>query len=487
MKIRSDKGFLAGFASAVSALLFIGLLTYQNGQQYANTNKWVSHTHEVLYQLEKVMVSAVDAETGERGYIITGDTMYLEPFNASRNKLNGGLDRLGHLTADNPTQQQNIATLGMDANKLIIRLGQCIEVRRKDGFARAQAMVVSGQDKLILDDIRQQVNLVKNVELKILAARATDSEHDQHNFTLVFMVLIFTCIFFLAISYFIISNSLHALKKSEKETANKNTELEEKMLLLKQSEARLLANQTALSEANAELQKTNKELASFAYISSHDLQEPLRKIMIFADMVEHREGEKVSAFGKANIAKIQKSAKYMRKLIEDLLAYSMSDKTDKAFEKTDLNLLLADVKNVVGQNIQTIGGTMVYGTMPVLKIISYQIVQLFTNLILNSVKFARQGVPLSINIQAAKTSREVDGTQRKYWRISVTDNGIGFDTQYAERIFEVFQRLHKEEYEGTGIGLAICKRIAENHHGFITATGKPNDGATFDLYLPVEQ
>jgi PAS domain S-box-containing protein len=246
-----------------------------------------------------------------------------------------------------------------------------------------------------------------------------------------------------------------------------------------------------LLQANTELEKMNQELASFVYVSSHDLQEPLRKIQAFASRVIEREYQNLSPTGIDYFARMQEAARRMQLLIQDLLAYSRTNRKEQEFVKTNLNTLVTEVIEDLEQFIQDKNATLNIGDLPELMVIPFQLRQLFTNLISNSLKFRKENYPLVITIQGDKVSGTDINLPRQnadldYYRIEVRDNGIGFENEYAERIFEVFQRLHtRNEYEGTGIGLAICKKIVENHQGFITAKGEPGKGATFIIYLPV--
>lgn len=245
-----------------------------------------------------------------------------------------------------------------------------------------------------------------------------------------------------------------------------------------------------LENRNFELEQINTELESFNHVASHDLQEPLRKIQIFISRISAADMELISETGREYIAKIQQATSRMRTLIDDLLLFSRSNKTDKAFEKTDLNELLQNAKQELAEDIHDKNATVKSEKLPVLNVIPYQIQQLFINLISNSLKYAKPDIAPIISIDCeeiliSKVSFLKTNPEKKYYKITLSDNGIGFDQQFAESIFALFKRLHSpSEFPGTGIGLAICKKIVENHMGAIKADGKLNIGATFTIYLP---
>ncbi len=246
----------------------------------------------------------------------------------------------------------------------------------------------------------------------------------------------------------------------------------------------------SLEQQNFELEASNKELVAFNYAASHDLQEPLRKIQTFVSRLAEKENETLSETGKEFMGRINNSVERMRVLIEDLLQYSRTTKTEKVFENSSLNDLLDNAKVDLAQFIEEIGAKIQNQSLPKLKVIPFQIQQLFANLINNSLKYSKANVAPEIKISCKKVSAEDEdlipkSSKDKFYKITFKDNGIGFEQEYAEKIFVLFNRLHnKNEYEGTGIGLAICKKIVENHRGFIAATAKPNVGATFIIFLP---
>jgi light-regulated signal transduction histidine kinase (bacteriophytochrome) len=245
-----------------------------------------------------------------------------------------------------------------------------------------------------------------------------------------------------------------------------------------------------LEEMNRELIKMNEELSSFAYVSSHDLQEPLRKIQMFSKRILEKEINSLSEEGKDFFYRMDNAANRMRVLIDDLLKYSRTNTSQKLFVKTRLNELMMEVKQELYEKIMATNTIIEYESLPELNIIPFQFKQLFTNLVSNSIKFARKGVAPRITVKStlikgAMINNPAADTDKKYWHLSFADNGAGFDPQYNEQIFGLFQRLHgRKEYEGTGIGLAIAKKVVENHNGIIMAEGKENEGATIHIFLP---
>jgi len=237
------------------------------------------------------------------------------------------------------------------------------------------------------------------------------------------------------------------------------------------------------------LQQSNQSLEEFAYVASHDLQEPLRKISTFGEMLQKSAAnydERSATF----LTKIIESARRMQTLINDLLDISVISR-QKGFETVSLNAVLREVLQTLEHKLESTGGTVGSSPLPDAKVVPAQMRQLFQNLLSNSLKFARPGVPPRITVESrVMFGREVQELglppHGAYARITLTDNGIGFSNEYADKIFTIFQRLHgKSEYEGSGIGLAICKKIAEHHGGTIFASGRSGEGATFTVVLPV--
>ncbi len=242
-----------------------------------------------------------------------------------------------------------------------------------------------------------------------------------------------------------------------------------------------------------ELNHSNRELEEFAFVASHDLQEPLRKITTFSDRLSDKYKDVLTGDGLMYLSRMIASAENMRSLINDLLEFSRITKTQQPFETLNLNLVLKQVKTDLELIIEETGTEIISHSLPQVEAVSTQMKQLFTNIIGNAIKFHKPDVAPVITID---THRMTDDENIRYelkqscpyYKISISDNGIGFEDEYTTRIFQVFQRLHgKSEYPGSGIGLAICKKILEYHHGLIYAENVPGVGARFTFIIPEQQ
>ncbi len=253
---------------------------------------------------------------------------------------------------------------------------------------------------------------------------------------------------------------------------------------------KLKLSNSQLAKKKGELEIANIDLESFNYISSHDLQEPLRKIQNFASLIVAEEKNQLSPLGKDYFKRMQQIAKRMQLLIDDLLTYSKAKNSVHKFEKLNLNTIIEEVIKNYHSDIHEKKAEINVKNLCEINVIRFQFFQLFQNLFSNSLKFAKPNQPPQITIRSkmgrgntfknGKLSPDLN-----YCHIAYTDQGIGFDPKYGDRIFKVFQRLNSsEDYVGTGIGLAICKRIVDNHKGVITATSQLNKGVRFDIYIP---
>lgn len=249
----------------------------------------------------------------------------------------------------------------------------------------------------------------------------------------------------------------------------------------------------AMAATNAELEQRNQTLREFAYIASHDLQEPLRKISAFSNLVMEDYADEVDETAHHYLERMQDAAQRMSRLISDLLVYSRVTTRARPFEPVDLEAVIANVRSDLDMQMEDVDGTIETRDLPTIDADPTQMRQLLQNLISNALKFHREGVPPVVRIEAEvfpaqdpDWAARVDADADKICRLTIADNGIGFDEKYADRIFTPFKRLHgRGDYAGTGMGLAICRRIVERHGGDITVSSTPGEGTTFTVLLPV--
>ncbi|HEX5693586.1 MAG TPA: ATP-binding protein, partial [Arenimonas sp.] len=242
--------------------------------------------------------------------------------------------------------------------------------------------------------------------------------------------------------------------------------------------------EAALEQTLADLNARNRELQDFAFIASHDLQEPLRKIRAFADRLQERHAGSLAAEARDYLDRTSQAASRMQVLINDLLAYSRVAARGKPFTQVKLDGVLAGVIDDLEASLEASDGRIEAGGLPTLEADATQMRQLFQNLLSNALKFRCPDRPPVIRVEAEREA----GLDGPAWVLRISDNGIGFEPRHAEKVFAPFQRLHgRQEYEGTGIGLAIVRRIVERHRGTIQAEGRPGEGATFVIRLPERQ
>jgi light-regulated signal transduction histidine kinase (bacteriophytochrome) len=284
------------------------------------------------------------------------------------------------------------------------------------------------------------------------------------------------------------------MEKSVNNTIPQNTERTEpdiydykQMVLEKEKFQKILENKVR------ELDRSNKELEEFAYIASHDLQEPLRKITSFSERLKEKLPSNLEPDVQLYLNRMLAATDNMRTLIDNLLEFSRTSRISEPFVKTDLNNIISEVKADLELKIEETSTNISSEVLPVIDAIPMQMRQLFTNLFTNAIKFKGEGSTPKIDIKCAELNEEEKENNHlrqniKYYKIIVKDHGIGFDQEFSMKIFQIFQRLHgKAEYPGSGIGLAICKKIVENHAGRIFAESEPGKGAEFITILPESQ
>jgi signal transduction histidine kinase len=307
------------------------------------------------------------------------------------------------------------------------------------------------------------INKMLEIEGKLYNNRQQSKLHYKNRLDIYNMMILLVSVGFLG-TFFVLLDREHSRNRYYRKI------LEEKIVTLKQS---------------------NHELEQYAYVASHDLQEPIRKIIAFSDRLIHKHKSALETEAFPMLEKINKSATRMQFLINDLLMFSKISKPDINKTETSLNEILEEVLENLNDDIQKKGAIIHSEILPPAYVYPIQIFQLFQNLLSNSLKYSKPDVPPRINIKyevvighEIPDSNEIH-KESEFYKIDFEDNGIGFNQEYADKIFVIFQRLHgKEKFHGTGIGLAICKKVVVNHEGYISAYGKEQKGAVFSVYLP---
>ncbi len=465
-----------GLASAIIVLLASGWLSYRNIRRIARNEALVVHTHEVLDEIRDILATLADAESRQRSYLITGETRYLEPYRAAAATARARIDRAQELTVDNPVQQARVEKLRpmVDARLASLRTG--VGVYDRDGMEAVRAYVLGGRGRKEMESIHTLLGTMEKMELDLLGLR--EGESHQSYRTAVIALWLSTLLGFVLVgaAYGQMLRELATRRRGVEELARANDLLEE----------RVHRRTADLNLANESLQRSNRELEQFASVASHDLQEPLRKIQAFGDRLLTRCSSELGEQGRDYLARMLSSATRMRSLIDALLSFSRVTTKAQPFTLVNLETTAEEVVSDLEDRVQRMNGKVEVGPLPTLEADPFQMRQLLQNLIGNGLKFARPNESPHVQL-ASRTLPTTDGEIGRC-ELTVRDNGIGFEEIYLDRIFELFQRLHgRQEYEGTGMGLAICRKIVERHGGSITAKSAPDAGATFFINLPLRQ
>lgn len=413
--------------------------------------------------LSSLLISIQNAETGQRGYLITGDEKYLEPYVISLNSTPKALVKLSDYIKPGPDRAS------FERLRLLIRakyeeLTATVGQKRAGNDAETMARINSDEGMLLMDSIRTEISLLKESEMvrvdeKIARVNAI------FKIDLALRITVFAGLF--VILYFLYSRLRPLIRQLEETLRDKNEEIATR----KRAEK---ANNVLINR----LSNKNEELDHFAYIASHDLQEPLRTIDNFIGVIEEEQGETLGPEGQVYFSFIHDATSRMRTLIKTLLNYSQLGKGSE-LQTASLNQLITDVRKNLHARIEETEAVITTRDLPEIQCYPVELTQLFQNLIGNALKFTREGVKPVIEIF------HEEGTS--YRKISVRDNGIGMNEAAMNKIFQMFSRVNEAgAFDGHGIGLAFCRKIAEQHGGELTVDSSPGAGSTFHLTLPLQ-
>ena len=474
------KRVVAAFALAIALLIANAIISFRATNTLVENNRMVVHTQTVIETLGDVLSAVKDAETSQRGYIITRDESFLRFYSDALPRVAELIAKLKNLTADNLVQQQRLDALERAINIRLHTLEQNLELARKGDTASLVQGGRMSSGKLEMDEVRRIGLEIQGEEDQLLAARVDQSEQSVANTLFTFIVANTLVLGLLSIVYIVVGRDLAERKRAAERLRDAHDQLE----------VRVRERTLELNGTNLELERSNRELQDFAFVASHDLQEPLRKIQAFGDRLKTKHGPTLSEEAQDYLKRMQGAASRMHTLINDLLTFSRVTTKAQPFIPTDLNEVAEDVLADLEVRVQDTGGKVELGELPTIDADPLQMRQLLQNLIGNALKFHRPGVPPIIKIkgETANGTEASSGASAPVVHLTFADNGIGFDEKYLDRIFTPFQRLHgRGEYEGTGIGLAVCRKIVERHGGSLTAQSKPGEGSTFTATLPVIQ
>jgi signal transduction histidine kinase len=507
---------LAGFGLVVSLLVLLSLAAFANERANESAGSEVTQTITVISDSNTALAALLDMETSYRGYLLAGRPEFLDPYTAGQIVYRNALAKLVDETADNPDQMTRWQRIGMLAETWQqqvtepgIALRREVDAGRADRAAIDQ-LVGTGEGRRQFDAIREVFTAANAEEDRLLEQRTTQASAANQSLlvtlgagTLLALAIGLAAGLLLTrditdasgrlalAAEQIASGDLHQrVGLHRRDELGRSAEAFDRMAdRLEGSITRLEDSEQLLREQTMEFERSNRELQEFASVASHDLQEPLRKVRAFGDRLAAHEGPGLSPRGQDYLARMQDAAGRMQTLISDLLALSRVTTRGQPFTAIDLHHIAEQVIGDLEERIVQADGQVHLGPLPTIEADPTQMRQLLQNLLGNALKFHRPGVPPIVNVTATILGGdESDETDEARLQLAVVDNGIGFDEKYLDRIFTTFQRLHgRTEYEGTGIGLAVCRRIAERHNGSITAYSTVNEGSTFLVDLPVRQ
>ncbi|UTF59768.1 CHASE3 domain-containing protein [Gilvimarinus sp. DA14] len=461
--------------SMAAAYRSIGLM-HDNSQS-------VTNTLAVMGLIKDLKTELVNAESGQRGYLLTGDGQYLEPYHDALAKLDHLLATLAESTTEIEEQRVRFQAIQELVRAKIDEMQEVVALMHSNRRAEAVSLVRTDRGIALMRETSELISQMESDERALLYRNRMVAREDRE-FILNVLIANNTIGLLLALGVFIaVFRHNKKITTLYERIEQANNELEDKV------EERTLA----LQQYSEELQRSNRELEEFAFVASHDLQEPLRKIRAFGDRLRQKYSSELGERGADYVERMHAASERMSQLIDDLLSFSRVSTRQQPFEVVDLNKVVAQVRDDLEYAIEDANATLEVAELPTLDADASQLGQVFMNLIGNSIKFRREGVAPVIRVEAS-TGEEFalegdhlyDGVS--WCRLRFSDNGIGFDEQYAEKVFNLFQRLHgRDEYSGTGIGLALCRKIIERHGGKIEAKSQPGEGSEFIIHIPLQQ
>jgi signal transduction histidine kinase len=471
----SPRSLLITFAVALVVLTVNAFVLLNAVQRWRSSEETISDSYRVTSEIQAVVGATADAEAGELGFLMTGRRQFLEPYNAAKTSVYRHLDTLQVLVVGDTQQVRNVDRLRAEVARRLAWSDSLILQQQRDP-AEAAMSIASEQGRTLMNRVRTQEEAMLALEDERRDARVAASRRRARAIYATFAVSTLLALGLVFGLYRIVRRDQETREIAARALKMNNERLEARVA---ERTAEIASANEALTRSNQELQRSNRELQEFAFVASHDLQEPLRKIRTFADLLREEHGAGLDDEAQHYLGRMQQAATRMSRLISDLLTFSRVSTKARPFEPVALDDVLREALDDLDMVIQDTGADVQAVPLPRIEADPIQMRQLFQNLVGNALKFHRPDVSPEVRIRPVPADDDANVA------IEVADNGIGFDPKYAERIFVPFQRLHtRGEYDGTGIGLAVVRRIVERHGGAVTVESEEGQGTTFVVTLP---
>ncbi len=478
---RKDRLLVFGETVAfLFAIIIIGVnayLAFNTIETLSRQHRSVTNTGNIIVALKDLRYALVAAESGKRGYLLTGEDEFLAPYHNSLQELDTRIAAVRSISTEIPYQADRIANLLTLVEQKIADITRVVHLSIENKDRRAMKIVMSGSDRDLYNEISDIFEEIEAQEFALQGRLYSQLSEAEKESNILFMVFLLTSTLLL-IGLLILQKKYRARERKHTQTLEQRAD---------ELEAKVAERTRELSLYAEELSRSNQELEDFAFVASHDLQEPLRKIRAFADRILTRYKDNIDEKGVDYLQRLNNAALRMSALIHDLLEFSRIKTRGKPFTDVDLN----DVVNTVIDDLEIAieeSGALIHQTkLPSIEADASQIHQLFLNILSNAIKFHKPELAPEITLEYCTSTFPVNEVDVDYHDIRIRDNGVGFEQSYADKIFIPFQRLHsRDDYKGNGIGLAVCRRIVERHGGTIRVESAPGEGTEFQILLPLE-
>jgi signal transduction histidine kinase len=440
----------------------LGYSVYKSNQKLRDSEQRVKHAEQVISQSGKILSMGMEIESGSRGFVLTNDSNYLEPFSSVKLSVPDQITTLKNLVQNNPMQLQRVDSLEFYMNKRLDFSLITIELRSKHGLNTAIALVSSKLGKLYSDKMRYFIYAIQEEETKLLHQRMIANERIADSFNELTIILFFIMLVFTIL--LVIATGKNMIKNKEKQ---------------RQADELVITNQKLVLQSHEKEKQVaaNKELETFSYSVSHDLRAPLRHIAGFIDLLMKNNASQLDAAGIRYLNIISESAHEMGNLIDALLTFSRLSRTELMGKQCNTKNMINQTLRIFSKELSERNVEIIISDLPDTIGDENLLNQVWLNLISNALKYSRNEEKAIIEIGG-----KIENNKSIFY---VRDNGVGFDMKYADKLFGVFQRLHKaRDFEGIGIGLANVNRIISRHGGVCWADSEVGKGATFSFSLP---